>query len=110
MRKLISVLIALVITQQSFALSNATSSDSDDLSSNECAIIAKACLSAGFDRSGTPGKAFWHDCMQPALLGKTVTGVNLDSNDVIACRKSKISKMQKELKELQQASKQTKAK
>jgi hypothetical protein len=101
----ISVLVALLITLQSFAastLSSVTSSD-DDLSLKQCETVAKACLSAGFERSGAPGKAFWHDCMKPALLGQTVTGVNIDSKDVVACRKFKIAKMQKELKELQQA-------
>lgn len=106
-------LIALLVSQQSFAddavtQSNptpaaVTSSNSDDDSSlKECQTIANACLSAGFSNGGDSGKAFWHDCMKPILLGQTVAGVSIDAKEAIACRKFKIEKMKKELKQLQQ--------
>lgn len=104
-------LIAILITQQSFAdvtsTSNTTSaavtSSDSDTSLKQCENIVNACLNAGFARTGGPGKAFWHDCMKPVLLGQTVAGVNIDSKDVSACRQFKITKMQKELQQLQQS-------
>jgi len=39
--------------------------------------------------------------MKPLLYGKTVNGVTMDKKDIKECRKAKISKMKKELRELQ---------
>jgi hypothetical protein len=86
-------LIALFITQQSFA----DMTDTDNMSTKECKVIAKSCLKAG-----CKGKDFWFDCMKPVLLGKTVAKVTVDANDVSACRQAKITKMQTELEQLQQ--------
>lgn len=93
-------IIALFITQQSFA-NTAASTNTDDMTVKQCEIIAKACLKAGYFKK-SEGKAFWKDCMKPVLLGKTVSGVKIDAGDVSTCRQSKISKMQSELEQLQQ--------
>lgn len=107
MRKyyVISLLLSFLITQQSFAWHD-KSSDIGDASVKQCEMIVQACLDAGFTES-TKGKAFWLDCMKPILWGKTVAGVKIDSKDVGICRKSKISKMKEELKQLEQVQKQT---
>lgn len=97
----ILVLLALIITQQAWAQATVTSHGK--ASFKECEIIAKACLSAGYTRSGQHGKAFWQDCMRPVLLGQTISGVNLDPKDISACRNVKIRVMQKELQQLQHA-------
>lgn len=91
-------LIALLITQQSFAVGP----NGDRAPLKECENIAKACISAGFVREGGPGKNFWHDCMKPVLMGQTVSGVTIDPKDVTACKQFKMKKMQKELKQLEQ--------
>lgn len=78
-----------------------TAPASADGDNRSCKVIAKACLDGGYSRKGGPGKAFWSDCMHPILLGKSVTSVNIDANAVQACKQFKISKMQKELNELQ---------
>ncbi len=106
MRKLsiISLLLALLMTQSSFAdedkMSPANAKEGNEM--KPCAMIAKACAKAGFERKGADGKSFWKDCMQPLLMGKTVAGVELDKKQVKACRDVKISKMEKELQELKQ--------
>lgn len=107
MRKYHAVLasIALLFAQVSFADDAATSGygDPDETSSKPCEVIAKACEDANYVRSGEPGKAFWRDCMKPIVLGKTVTGVSVDSKDVRACRTDKIAQMKKKLKEFEAA-------
>lgn len=65
-----------------------------------CAAIAKACSSAGFDRQ-TEGKNIWLDCMKPLLLGHTVKDVNIDTEVVKSCKSEKIKELKEELKELQ---------
>jgi len=69
--------------------------------SKPCAMIAKACLKAGYVRKDTQDKKFWLDCMKPIILGKTVADVNIDPAIVKACRVDKINQHRKELKELQ---------
>lgn len=66
-----------------------------------CAMIAKACKGAGFERKGDEGKKFWQDCMKPVVMGKTVEGVKLDASAAKDCRTFKIEKMKKELKEME---------
>lgn len=68
---------------------------------DSCKTIANACSQAGFERKGGPGKRFWRDCMRPVLMGQSVTGVTIDPQDVTTCKKVKVSKMQKEIQDLQ---------
>ena len=77
----------------------------DDMSadSKPCAMIADACLKAGYTRGDAQDKKFWLDCMKPVIFGKTVAGVTVDPATVKACRVNKIDQMKKELKELQKA-------
>jgi hypothetical protein len=72
---------------------------------NACDSIVKACTSAGYVTNDEGTKRFWQDCMGPILLGKAVDGVTVDAANVKDCRKAKIEKMKKELKELEKASK-----
>ena len=95
--RVITTLLAITITQCSFA--------ADDMSSKECDTIANACITGGFTDAKTPDKSFWQDCMHPILLNKTVTGIEVDAKDVVACRKAKIAKMKIELKELEKVAK-----
>jgi hypothetical protein len=116
MRKSFTILTAifLCLTQQAFAdvsmdptmqksAGSSSTFTTDDMSSKECAHIAKACIGAGYVRRGA-NRTFWRGCMRPLLLGQRVTGVNVNSQDVMACRNFKIKKMQEELKNLQQVS------
>lgn len=75
---------------------------SDDSSSAECDRIANACLTAGYNDSNA-GKKFWHDCMRALLINQTVDGVTVSNTDVAACRDFKITKLQQELQDLQNA-------
>jgi hypothetical protein len=85
--------LVLLFAQQSFAESEIDSSGLDDSTTPSCETIANACLSAGYARDGAAGKAFWGDCMKPALLGQTVSGVSIEHKDAVACRKFKIEKL-----------------
>lgn len=67
----------------------------------ECETIANACKSAGYTDEGMGDKSFWFGCMKPVLLGKSVSDVTVDVKDVRACRRAKIAKMKKEIRELQ---------
>ena len=97
MHSIMIAIFALFLIQPSFAV---TFND-DDLPNKNCEAIANACKSAGLTDEGTGDKSFWFACMKPVLYGKTVTGVTIDAKDVKACREAKITKMKKELKELQ---------
>lgn len=89
-------ILLMFLTQGSFA-----DALSNDDSAKECGAIADACKNAGFTNADMGDKSFWFGCMKPVLFGKSVSGVTVDAKDVKACRKAKIAKMQKELKELQ---------
>jgi len=67
----------------------------------QCENIANACKSGGYTDEGMGDKSFWFGCMKPLLLGKMVADVTVDAKDVKACRKTKIEKMKKEIKELE---------
>jgi hypothetical protein len=67
-----------------------------------CAGIVKSCLTAGY-RRGTPGKQFWKNCMNPLLLGKSVTGISISPEDVKTCRAAKIKQLEEELDQLKKA-------
>jgi len=99
MRKhsIIIALSTLFFIQTSFALTFG----GDVLSNKQCDAIAETCKSAGFTDEGISEKSFWFACMKPLLYGKTVNGVTMDKKDIKECRKAKISKMKKELRELQ---------
>jgi hypothetical protein len=87
-------------------LSQAAFADTDidmDSDSKPCAKIAKSCLDAGYTREAAVDKRFWQDCMKPVILGRTVDGVNLDTDTVKMCRADKIAKLKKELLELQKS-------
>ena len=94
MRKIrvLFVLAAILLTQQVFASEG-----------KSCATIADACLTAGFDRTETPGKNLWLNCMKPIILGQTISGVTVKPAVVQACRVHKIEELKKELKELQKS-------
>jgi hypothetical protein len=101
--RIVFALIALLLTQASFAnISDMMTTDSDDVTFKQCKDIARACINAGYIKRGVPGKGFWKDCMKPVLLGQTVKGINITSQDAAACRQFKITKMQNELQEFQQ--------
>lgn len=53
-----------------------------------CIKIMEACKSAGFGKGGA-SKSLSKDCMQPILSGQKVTGINLDANDIAACKAKK---------------------
>jgi hypothetical protein len=77
----------------------------DDMLSSDskpCAAIAKTCVAAGFLQSETPGKNLWQHCMEPVLLGETVTNVTVDAATVKSCRTDKIKRLETELKKFQQ--------
>jgi len=77
----------------------------DDMSADEkpCINIVKSCLNGGYTEQASEGKQFWKDCMEPLILGKTVSGVTVDANDVKACRTAKIKQLQQELGKLKAA-------
>jgi hypothetical protein len=94
--------VCLTFVVATIGLSQAAFADDQDMSgSKPCATIAKACLDAGYTRDENASKKFWHDCMKPVVLGKTVDGVTVDAATVKACRTDKITEMKKELKEFQ---------
>jgi hypothetical protein len=98
MRKILCVLIAGILSAQ-FAFA-----DDMEMNSKACGKIAKACSDAGYTRDKDSDKRFWFDCMKPTILGKTVTGVTVDSAVVKTCLKDKVEKLKKELKEFEKAS------
>ncbi len=92
----IFTIAALLISPYAFA--NVV--DSNEGSYQSCRTIVKACLNVGFAKEAK-GRNFWIDCMKPLLLGKKVKDISIDEKEVTACRKFKIEKMKKELKELE---------
>ncbi len=95
MKKFSTVIAATTFLVSSMAFAH----DSDSMTPS-CLTIVKACKAAGFERK-SEDKRFWQDCMQPVLLGKSVKGVDVKADDVKACREQKITKIQQELKALQ---------
>ena len=92
------VLVSLSLTQQVFADSLMQKLDASD---RPCAPVVKACLDAGFVRERSEDKGIWHNCMEPALLGKTVEHVQLDASVVKTCRQHKITELKMQLKQLE---------
>lgn len=103
MRKIKTILLlsAIICAQQVMADDTMMTSATDDSANNPCVTIVKSCLAAGFSRTTTPGKQFWHDCMKPVLLGQTVSTVTVDPTMVQACRAYKIEKLKSELQDFQ---------
>ena len=60
-----------------------------------CANIMTACMNAGFTKHGAKGKRIWKDCVQPTLLGQSISGVTADPNDVQACKSKVAAKLRK---------------
>lgn len=125
MRKILILLTATLLSSIAIAQPTDTTTDtttpatapmvhpammpqSDNSSSKECDTIANACLSAGYDNT-TTDKRFWQDCMRALLVNQSVNGVSISSSDVAVCRDFKITKMQQELQDLQNAKTQTPA-
>jgi len=102
MSKIRFVLITTAILSAQLVFAN---HDMLSSSSRPCAIIAKACLQAGFVRTEELNKQFWQSCMKPLLLGQPVQGVTVNSATVKICRANKIDELKKELKALEKASK-----
>jgi hypothetical protein len=75
----------------------------DDMNLNDkpCGTIVKSCKDAGYTHHGDKEKKFWKGCMQPLLLGKTVSGISVDEKDVKTCREAKIKKLKQELAQLE---------
>jgi len=93
------ILASVILMQPVFADDAMMSSDS-----KPCAVIAKACLNAGYSRKGNDDKKFWSDCMKPIILGKAVKNINVDSATVKSCRTDKINAFKKELNEFENVS------
>ncbi|HEX4045374.1 MAG TPA: hypothetical protein VHZ76_06905 [Gammaproteobacteria bacterium] len=68
-----------------------------------CESIAKACKNAGYTRNGAAGKEFWHDCMKPVMLGKSVANVSVDADTAKACRSAKMKELNENMNDLQKA-------
>lgn len=102
MRKVSLIVLSSVLffAQQVFADTSEVMKSSEG---KACGVIAKTCMSAGYNRDKSANKRFWQDCMKPLLYGETVAGVTVDSATLKACRTAKINKLQKELKALQNA-------
>lgn len=102
--KAIILLSAIICSQQVIADDTMMNSVTDDsMANNPCTTIVKGCLAAGFSRTETPGKQFWHDCMKPILLGQTVATVTVDPTVVQSCRAHKVTELQSELQDFQKA-------
>lgn len=97
---IVSLIMALFLSQSTFADVNTMDSMSNSQMDKSCKTIVKACLSAGYTKRDGSSKGFWTDCMHPILLGKQVKGVNVSTQDATDCRKGKIDEMQKLLDEL----------
>ncbi len=92
------VVVSLLSVQPIFAADK-------DMDSKPCAMIANACIKAGYDRKHTESKNIWKNCMKPIILGQKVAGATVDDNTVKSCRTDKIAKMKSELNDLENASK-----
>lgn len=91
MRKFTLLALSLIISTSSFATAK-----------DECRMIAKSCIKAGYTmKKESAGKEFWHNCMKPILMGEKVEGITIPADDVTACRTAKVNEMQQELKDLQ---------
>ncbi len=101
MRKIHMALILAAILPAQAIFANAQDMMSQ---SKPCAVIAAACLKAGFVRKEAGHKRIWQDCMKPVILGHTVKGITIDPAVVKECRTNKINKLKKELVEFQKAS------
>lgn len=97
------VLSTLLFTQAAFA-DTAAEGSANSSADQPCATVAKACLTAGFERNESPGKEFWQDCMKPILVGQTPNGVTVDAKLVKTCRATKVKELKSELRDLQKAS------
>ncbi len=97
MRKILCLVAFALLTQQ--AIAGAAHNG------KACGVIAKACLTAGYDKNEGPDKQFWHDCMRPVILGKTVDSVTVDMPTIKECRTDKIAELKQEIKDIQGAMK-----
>jgi hypothetical protein len=104
MRKIRAILVLLAVlgTQQIFAEGDINVSG-EDAADKPCATIVKSCMDAGYTREDSGDKKLWKNCLKPIILGKAVSGVNVDDSVVKSCRIHKIKKMKTELKEFQEA-------
>ena len=100
MRKIhkIGMLVSILAMQCAFA---DDSMQPGDMKDKPCIVIAKACSQAGYMR-GQREKGFWHDCMEPILLGQTVSNVHVDSSVVKSCRTNKIQELKMEIKRFEE--------
>ncbi len=90
----IVVIMAVLATQQAFAFGKFPNDRS-------CGLIAKACLKAGFVEQKSETKGIWRNCMEPVLLGQSVSGVTVDAAVVKSCRAHKVKELQRQLEQLQ---------
>ncbi len=88
---------SLLLSQQVFADFSMQKTDMND---RPCAVLAKACSDAGFIRDRSEEKGIWRNCMEPLLLGKSVSQVKVDSAAIKACRTHKINELKMELQRL----------
>lgn len=103
LRYVLTLLISTVLMVPTVFADNASGMTVDTSSDKSCSTIADACLAAGFVKTESTSKGIWHDCMRPVILGKTVSGIKVDSSVVKSCRMHKIEELKTELKEMQKA-------
>ena len=81
------LMISFILMMSAFTLS------ADEVKKTPCKNIEKACLDAGFLKNGHKDKKGLHvDCMKPILQGKTISGVNVSSEDIKQCLELKKNK------------------
>jgi hypothetical protein len=85
---LISALIGSCLT--SFAFADASTAATGTMATSAsvagthpCMSIMQACNAAN---AGKPKQEVWKTCIKPVLDGQSVSGVNVSSNDVQACK------------------------
>ena len=93
--RLALITIALTFTTHTFA-AHMNMSDS-----KACNTIANTCKKAGYSDGNTGNKRFWQDCMEPAIMSKTVDGVSVDEHVAKSCRMSKIKELKEEMQKLE---------
>ncbi|MBO9667172.1 MAG: hypothetical protein J7501_10205 [Bdellovibrio sp.] len=55
-----------------------------------CKEVKTACEAAGFKQGEHKNKkGLWKDCVEPVMNGKSVSGVNVSSNVISACKVKK---------------------
>jgi hypothetical protein len=83
----------LIIALSVFLISNTTFAEEPEIADGPCNKLIEVCKN--YIKTSKTKKSLYRDCMQPLLSEKKIEGLNVNSDDLEACRAKKAELKQK---------------